>query len=141
MARVTVRVDLPTGSPDAFLTLMQSVVKKHKADGASSPLDDALVAPLAAVTATAAGQNQDAVEADAKAQASREARNVSMGLGKGQTVGTKGTGLYSVAKIRDRLLDTYEDNPEKLSEYGFEVVVGTAKSPTRAPKPGAADKA
>ena len=37
--RKTVRVELPTSSPDDFLVLIQAIIAEHTKDGAGSPLD------------------------------------------------------------------------------------------------------
>jgi hypothetical protein len=39
--------------------------------------------------------------------------------------------LKHVTCVRDELLIEYEGNEEQLSEYGFDVLIGTAKSPSR----------
>ena len=59
---------------------------------------------------------------------------MAFGLGKNQTKDTANTGLFLVTGIRDGLLKSFRNNEEKLSEYGFKVVVGTAKSPSKKTK-------
>ena len=54
MARKTVRVDIPTGSPDELIKLGQDILAKHQALGTSSPLDDDKMTRLGAVLAIAA---------------------------------------------------------------------------------------
>ncbi len=60
--------------------------------------------------------------------------NKALGVGKGQNNTTEGTALFHVIGIRDGLLKTFRNNEEKLSEYGFDVVVSLAKSPTKKTK-------
>ena len=133
MARKTVRVDLPDGSPDDFIVLGNAILKKHLEDGASSPLDNDKMLKLAAVLAVAGPQNQAAKDADAVAQSARQVRDGALGLADGQTAYTKDTGLNLVTYARDQLLVTNEGAEEALTAYGFNVVVGSAKNPTPTP--------
>jgi len=63
-----------------------------------------------------------------------EEANKALGVGKGQNNTTEGTALFHVIGIRNGLLKTFRNNEEKLSEYGFDVVVSMAKSPTKKTK-------
>jgi hypothetical protein len=134
MARKTVRVDIPTGSPDEFISLGQSIMAKHTSDGATSPLDAGKMIKLAAALAVAVPQNQAAKDADAVAQNARQVRDGdgALGIADGQTAYTKDTALNLITYARDQLLVTDEGSEEALTAYGFNVVVGSAKSPTPA---------
>jgi hypothetical protein len=135
MSRKTVRVEIPTGSPDELIKLGQAIVDKHEKDGAASPLDGKKMTALAAALAVAEPQNKAAKEADAVAQKARQLRDGAMGLADGQNAGTKDTGLNLITYARDQLLVSNEGAEEALTAYGFGVVVGSAKSPLRKPKP------
>ena len=135
--RKTVRVELPTSSPDDFLVLIQAIIAKHTKDGAGSPLDAKKMATLSALCAAATAKNQEAKTADAAAQQARQMRDTALGLAKSQTTQTPDTGLALATYVRDQLLLTYKGTEEALSAYGFEVVVGSAKTATRAKKPAA----
>jgi len=132
MARKTVRVDIPTSSPEALIALGQSILKKHTKDGDASPLDKDKMTKLAAVLGIAEPQNQAALDADGVAQKARQVRDQALGVADGQTVYTKDTGLNLVTYARDELLVENEGQEEALTAYGFNVVVGSAKSPTPA---------
>jgi hypothetical protein len=129
MARKTVRVDIPTGSPDDLIALTQSIVAKHIEDGAASPLDQKKMAALSATLTVAVPQNQAAKDADAVAQTARQVRDGALGIADGQTAYTVGTTLNLVTYARDQLLVTHEGEEEALTGYGFNVVVGSAKNP------------
>ena len=133
MARKTVRVDIPTGSPETLMSLSQSILKKHAADGDASPLDNDKMTKLSASLAVAVPQNQAALDADAVAQKARQTRDQALGVADGQTVYTKDTAMNLVTYARDLLLVENEGQEEALTAYGFNVVVGSAKSPTPAP--------
>ncbi len=148
MARKTVRVNIPSSKPEALLRLGQAAVATHKAKGANSPLDDEKMKlldrlvngqPATADTPAVDGadqKNQSAKLHDAAAQTDRQARDILLGIADGQTSDTKGTALNLLGYVRDELLVVSDGNDEALGEWGFDVVVGTAKSPTKkAPKP------
>lgn len=139
MSRKTVRVDLPTGSPDDLIALGNAIVAKHNKDGAASPLDPAKVTKLAAALGIAGPENQAAKDADATAQKARQTRDVALGLADGQNATTRDTALNLITYARDQLLVSNEGTEQALEAYGFTVVVGSAKTPTRASaKPKAA---
>ena len=133
MARKTVRVDVPTGSPDALISLGQSILKKHTADGNASPLDNDKMTKLGTALGIAVPQNQAAKDADAVAQKARQVRDQALGTADGQTAYTKDTALNLITYARDLLLVEDEGQEEALTAYGFNVVVGSAKNPTPAP--------
>lgn len=134
MARRTVRVDVPSGSPDDLIKLGQSIVTQHKAPGSNSTLDAGKMTQLDSVLTQAAKNNADAKSFDAQAQTARQQRDTLLGTGKGQTADTPGTALKLITYARDALLLANADSEETLSEYGFNVVVGTAKVGQRTPK-------
>ena len=133
MARKTVRVDIPTSSPDTLMALSQTILKKHTADGNASPLDNDKMTKLQAALNIALPQNQAALDADAVAQKARQTRDQALGTADGQTVYTKDTAMNIVTYARDLLLVENEGTEEALTAYGFNVVVGSAKNPTPAP--------
>ena len=134
MARRTIRVEIPTGKPDDLIALAKSVHTKHVADGADSPLDTDMLDTLNTKTTSAETKNASAKQHDAQAQALRQDRDTSLGLADGQTADSPDTVLNLLTYTRDALLLKFRGNEEKLSEYGFNVVVGSAKSPTKKPK-------
>ena len=104
MARKTVRVDVPTSSPESLISLGQAILKKHTADGDASPLDKDKMTKLAADLAIAVPQNQSAKDADAVAQKARQTRDQALGTADGQTAYTKDTALNLITYARDLLL-------------------------------------
>ena len=134
MARRTIRVEIPTGKPDDLIALAKNVRTKHVADGADSPLDTDMLNTLNTKTTSAETKNASAKQHDEQAQALRQDRDTSLGLADGQTADSPDTVLNLLTYTRDALLLKFRGNEEKLSEYGFNVVVGSAKSPTKKPK-------
>ena len=134
MSRKTVRVEIPTGRVDDLIALCQGVLAKHTADGLASPLDAAKMAKFQSAVGPADTNNTQAKQLDGQAQTLRQQRDTLMGIADGQSAATKDTGLNLLTCARDQLLLVNEGNEEALSQYGFNVVVGSAKSPTRKAK-------
>ena len=132
MARVTVRVDIPSGSPEEMMKLGNKIIETDKAAPAGSKLDPAKIAALKTAIETATDEHGEMQKYAGLAQTARVNRDTALGTADGQTVNTKGTALNVVTNFRDRLLLDNEDNPEVLTNYGFNVVVGSAKAPTKA---------
>ena len=63
----------------------------------------------------------------------QQARQV-LGIDVGQTIDTLGTTYSDVDLIKGRLLNKFKGTEEALSQYGFNVVISTAKAPTKKPK-------
>jgi hypothetical protein len=136
MAKKTVRVDIPSKSPDAMLDLGKKIVKKHKADGAASPLTggDVDMALFEANVLKADTFRADAADLYAAAEKKmQEARKV-LGIDVGQSINTLGTTYSDMDLIKGRLLNKNKGTEEALSLYGFNVVISTAKAPTKKTK-------
>lgn len=133
MSRKTVRVEVPSSKPELFIKLGQDIGTKHTALGADSPLDTNKMTTLAARTTSAGTKNTTAKAKDAEAQMLRQQRDTDLGMADGQNAQTPDTVLNLISYARDQLLVTHAGNEEALSEYGFNVVVGTAKGPTKKP--------
>jgi hypothetical protein len=122
------------------MKLGQAIVDKDTADGDASPLDKKKITALAAALAIAVPQDKAANDADAVAQKARQVRDQALGTADGQTAYTANSAVNLVTYVRDQLLVTYEGQEETLTGYGFNVVVGSAKSPTSAAAKAAAKK-
>ena len=134
MARKTVRVDIPTGKPGDMLMLGRKICTQHTADGDKSPLDAGKMATLQALITAAEATHSSAKDLDAQAQTARQSRDQSLGIADGQTAYSPNTALNIITYARDQLLLTLEGDEEALGNYGFNVVVGSAKTPQRAAK-------
>ena len=134
MARKTVKVDIPDGSPHALLELIDKILEKHNKDPQNSPLDEEDVKILEAMQKEGAPMRKKAKELDEEKQALNNQVSQLLGIGKGQNRETPGTGGFAVTGVRDTLLKKYRGIEENLSQYGFNVVIGEAKSPIRKPK-------
>ena len=134
MARKTVRVDVPNKKPEDFLKLLGSVLKKHKQLGTKSPLTTLTMVNMKDFETMLTNVGQLRAKAEELRQQSENLMQQSyttLGVAKGQTVHTPNTLYNALAAVRDYLLVLNKGNEETLSEWGFNVVVGTAKSPKK----------
>ena len=136
MSRKTVRVDLPAKRPDDFIKLGRAIHAKHVLDGVNSPLDPDKMTALKDVLDAAEPKNTQAKQLDGQAQTLRQERDTSLGTAAGQNAQSPATALNLVTYARDELLLKEAGSEEALSNWGFTVVIGTAKSTTKKlPKP------
>lgn len=134
MARKTVRVELPSSKPDDFIKLGRDIHAKHLADGLASKLDPTKLDALKVLLDLAEPKNSQAKQLEGQAQTLRQSRDTALGTADGQNAQTLGTGLNLITYARDQLLLSQAGNEEALSLWGFNVIVGSAKSPTKKPK-------
>lgn len=131
MARKTIRVDIPTGSPDKLIKLAKDIDTKNNEVGTTPVIDVDATAATKSTANTAGEKRTLAASLAAQAQTLNEDASNLLGLGNGQNAQTPNTVLFDVTGYRDDLLKAFRGNEEKLSEYGFSVVVGEAKSPKK----------
>ena len=131
MSRKTVSAPIPAESPDELQTLGDGLVAQHEALGDVSPLDKDKMTTLKNRLSGAKSADGDFKSREAQAQSFRQVRDTHLGISEGQNVTTPGTALNLINYARKQLLVTYEGNEEKLKEFKFNVVVGTAKTPAR----------
>ena len=142
MARKTVKIEIPINNEDEMLKLAKAVKKKHDnwqqapapAATESSPLEKYDMKDMGGKTERGEFLKVTMRELLKQAQAENEKAGLVIGTGKGQTVGTKGTLYNYLTRMRDTLMDYYEDDAEQLGQWGYKVVTGEAKSPVRKPK-------
>ena len=133
MARKTIRIEIPTQDPTALIDLCQAVVKRQKKPGTTSPLpEDAVnMAAYESKTNEAATLQSAIEELDRELQEKTGRRDELLGMANGQNSQTKGTLLFETLQVRDILLGVNRGNENSLEPWGFGVVVGQAKSPTK----------
>lgn len=120
MARKTVKVEIPT-NPDELLKLLKAVLEKHGEDGADSPLKALAMANLATRTSAADAANDEANRLYRLAEIETKKRGAAFG-----TAQTPDTALFVLTQVRDMLLTIHKGNPQKLQNWGFQVVEGSA---------------
>ena len=134
MARRTVRVEIPVSKPDEFSKLLKNIVERHKQLGDKSPLKNFPKVDMGKYD----NKRKDADTDRSESEKLREASEAKMqqarqkyGTDKGQTSNTPETLYNNTVLIKEFLLALNPGTEENLSEWGFNVVVGTAKSPSR----------
>ncbi len=132
MARKTIKVEVPTGKPEEFSKLLNNIQKQHTLLGENSPLNGKQGIDMAAFASLLeqADDLRDQSE-NLKAQSEdkmQQAKNI-YGTGKAQGINTPGTLSNTLDLIKKTLLLYFRGNEEALGSFGFNVVVGQAKSP------------
>lgn len=127
-ARKNVRVDIPDDNPANLLALAQAIIDKHTALGVGSPLtgnvDMTLFGSTTASATTLLGDWD--TQRNLAQSKHNQALNI-IGYGEGQTSQTAGTLYYDLLTTRDRLLQFYSGAEEQLQEWGFDVVISSAR--------------
>ena len=132
MARKTIRVAIPHGRPDNFSKLLNKIKTEHARLAKDCPLkSDPDVDMVTFTSKLAAADKLRTLSENLRQQsedAMQQARSI-YGTAKGQNINTPGTLLYDCDMIKKSLLKKYKGNEETLSTYGFDVIIGQAKSP------------
>ena len=136
MARKTIKIELPVGSPDEMISLAEDIAAHHSELGAEAKLDSTEVTELKANATLAKAKRKKSAELKAQAATLDDEAAALIGIAPGQDAQTEGTILYRVVGFRDELLTEHRGNEQALGEYGFDISIGTAKTPgPRKPKP------
>ena len=134
MARRTVRVKLKPNNPEFLITLAEIIVKKHQETGENSPVKALKMEVLQEKVKKVLETREEAKELRNKSEKLMQESYTNLGISEGQSQDTPETVLNFIAHIRDTLLAIYKGKENVLKEWGFEVVVGEAKSPQKKPK-------
>ncbi len=128
MARRRVRTVVPIRSVDQLLDLSQTILNRHAALGASSPLSGQLdTAALSDLLNRARTARNEAVAAHAIKQALYEKASIIIGSGKGQTAQTPDTLRWHIGQVCSFLKFRYKGNEEQAGLWGFQVTVGSTQ--------------
>ena len=129
MARKTIKIEIPTGSPDDMIILAEGIKTRHLALGSASTLDGDEVTAMADKAALAKAKRKQAAELSAQAETLNLQAATLIGVAPGQSSETKDTVLFLIDGIRDELLLEHRGTEQALGEYGFDISIGTAKTP------------
>ena len=129
--RKTTRVDIPISSPDETNKLAKGILAKAKEMGDKCPIKKEIVELLDDLSKTQETNRAEASRLHAKAQAHTLEADTALGVAPGQNINTPKTMYNTISIIKDTLLLEYRGSEETLSRYGFNVVIGTAKSPSK----------
>lgn len=132
MARKTIKVSIEIKKPQDFSKLVHRILEKHKEMGKSSPLKSFInfnEKDLSVKLSKGDAARHESETLKKKSESKMEDARKLYGTAAGQNITTPGTVYHDAAGIRKFLLSYYEGQEEKLSEFGFDVVIGSAKSP------------
>ena len=124
MAKVDVRVNMPTHKTEETLDLGNLVNDKHVLDGESSILKQLLDMEQFKLDLDSAGAlHAEATALHRQAEEKMQEADKLLGYEQGMTSRTEGTIYHSLTRIRDFLLAMFKSSEEKLGAWGFDVVV------------------
>ena len=132
MSRKTVRIEIPVRKPDDFSKLLNKTLARHTEMGPNSPLfndSDIDMAAFAARLNRADSLRRESEQLKEKSEEKMQQAKSIYGIAKGQSIDTPGTLYFMVDLIKGALLKKNKGSEEALSTFGFNVVVGQAKSP------------
>lgn len=122
------RAPLPYRKQDKMIELAERSLKKHESLGAESPLAHLEgTDKVRELVERAKSLRKQALEARQLSESLNEEARIAIGIDPSQTASTPDTLYNWLHRLRGFLLSTYKGNEEKLSEWGFDVTVGTAK--------------
>jgi len=127
VSRNRVRIDLQRRKPDAMLYLCERIYERHVKLGNESPLKALDMASFNIKCITAKEFLEHARKFHESGEANMQRAKKLLGIEKSQNSRTKGTIYYLLSLIRRQLLLTYHGNEEKLSTFGFNVVIRLSK--------------
>ncbi len=104
-----------------LLTLSGTILAKHTADAASSPLQVFDMADMESLHTQAEAANTLALQLRRDSESTTQDRNLLLGKAKGQSRRTKGTILFYITAARQILSGIYRGREQTLGEWGFEV--------------------
>lgn len=137
MAKVTVRIKYPKRSAEKLLALYKNIVERHLELGNASPLTTLSrlnMQTFETLVHQADAKRSKSIQLKAESEALMQAANSIIGIDKGQTSINEGTLLNMMLTIKGLLLLHHQGEEEMLSQYGFGVVVGTARLPRKKKK-------
>lgn len=129
MPKKTVRITIPTNHVKKLADLVSYLWENHVSEGASSPL---LNNPLINMTryeelmTEAVTKRKEALQLHARAEALMQQSRNAFGIGVGQTIQDPDTLYHLLNNIKRFLLVKHPGDEEALSEWGFNVVIGSS---------------
>lgn len=140
MSRKTIKVVVPENAEE-LIELAKLINQKHVLDAGTGPLNGLNMIDFDTKTQSANTFHLQSEALHRDAVTATQNRDVALGLSEGQTSMQNGTVDFYVRSIVDVLLGHFRGNEQKLGDYGFIVVEGTASTkskpadPTPAPPP------
>jgi hypothetical protein len=133
MSRVNVSVDIPVNEPDKMIVLAENVQKRHEELGTASPLSGMDMKELSDDVTASKADRAEAKKLHKQAETKNQDANLKLGIDKSQNSKTPNTVYSKLVSIKDVLLGVYNGNEKKLSEFGFDVTIGTSSVNKKAP--------
>ncbi len=124
--RRNLRVTVSRASPKKLVELAELILARHTTMGIGSPLEGALaMADFSVMTIEARALYNEWDVLFSLAQSLNNQADVLLGYAEGQNSLSTGTVYYDLCLIRDHLLQRYMGEEERMSEWGFKVVLSS----------------
>jgi len=124
--RRNLRIEISRTNPKKLLDLAKAIINKSDLLGAASPLINALTMPVfSAMTDSALALYFEWDAHVSLSQSLNAQADVLLGYAEGQNSLTTGTVYYDLCLIRDHLLQQYMGEEERMSVFGFKVVISS----------------
>ena len=134
MSRKTIKVVIPE-NPEELIDLAKLVHQKHVLDAGAGPLNGLNMMDFDTKTQSANTFHLQSEALHRDAVTATQNRDLALGLSEGQTSMQPGTVDFYVRSVVDVLLGHFRGNEQKLGDYGFIVVEGTASSKSKPADP------
>lgn len=121
------RIPIPYRKPLALISLAGTIIAKHQADGAASPLHSFDMANFIQLYNTALTAQANCQTLRSNREIAFKERNNAMGWGKKQSSSISGTLKFYIRAIRDVLLGKFRGIEQLLGGWGFEVNTSPVK--------------
>lgn len=128
------RVLIPNKA-DPMIKLAKAIMQKHYSDGESSPLKALDWEQFSTILSEAEQKLEEGRRLDREKEIATQARNIALGLDKGQNSQTPKNLKYLIKSVRDVLLGIYRGRERELGNWGFEVHDGTGSPNSKTDPP------
>ena len=134
MSRKTIKVEIPVNAEE-LIDLAKLIHQKHVLDAGTGPLNGLNMTDFDTKTQSANTFHLQSEALHRDAVTATQNRDLALGLSEGQTSMQPGTVDFYVRSVVDVLLGHFRGNEQKLGDYGFIVVEGTASSKSKPADP------
>ena len=129
MANLNVKTEFPRSSAELLIKMVENLLKKVEESPDAVPVPKAVIEVMQTKMASAKAMRLEAAAAAARAVSLNGDADKALGLSLGQTLNDRTTVAGCVALFRDHALLVYDDAPEKLRDYGYDVKITQKATP------------
>jgi hypothetical protein len=127
MAKNSIRIKIPKNI-EKLEKLMDDILAKHIADGASSPLNNVINATIPPEFANVKADIARLMQMRRDVETLTEKVQLKLGIRRGQKLNERNSVRFIVTGVRDVLMGIYLGQEQTLGDWGFEVNYSPRKS-------------